>query len=304
MSKPGKELPIATPAEPLSKAEWNFDDIPESELRACVYWEYARESGFLRDLKNRCQSPETRQMTNAQAWKWVGFDIEKVQALGPVNEVFLRGFFFSPTEDRSEGRHPDAPPINGRFPCPWQDLPADERACRSKIREERESIPLVPFERAFGFFARELANHIERQQRENTHGPKTPVPVPVSEKLFFAGGAEIGLFQIEWGSYTNEELRAGFGRWVAANRPPKSPPPDHRGEKPRDLRVALDRLGMMRLRHRYGWREMATRCPEARRAFADYEWSKERQKAEKMFQKLFPTFPKEKPRSWPQARAS
>jgi len=37
----------------LSPLEWNFDNVPESELIACYYWEYARESAFLREFKNR-----------------------------------------------------------------------------------------------------------------------------------------------------------------------------------------------------------------------------------------------------------
>ena len=28
----------------LSKEEWNFDDVPDNELVACCYWEYARVS--------------------------------------------------------------------------------------------------------------------------------------------------------------------------------------------------------------------------------------------------------------------
>ncbi len=33
--------------------EWDFDSIPDSELVACCYWEYARESAFITeaDLK-------------------------------------------------------------------------------------------------------------------------------------------------------------------------------------------------------------------------------------------------------------
>jgi hypothetical protein len=33
----------------LSPLEWNFEQVPDGELVACCYWEYARESAFIRD---------------------------------------------------------------------------------------------------------------------------------------------------------------------------------------------------------------------------------------------------------------
>ena len=33
----------------FSPLDWNFDNVPENELVACCYWEYARESAFIRD---------------------------------------------------------------------------------------------------------------------------------------------------------------------------------------------------------------------------------------------------------------
>ena len=37
----------------LDSKVWNFDAVPDGELKACCYWEYARESAFIRDtLRN------------------------------------------------------------------------------------------------------------------------------------------------------------------------------------------------------------------------------------------------------------
>ena len=38
-----------SPPEPasLTKFDWNFDAVPDNELVACCYWEYARESAFI-----------------------------------------------------------------------------------------------------------------------------------------------------------------------------------------------------------------------------------------------------------------
>jgi hypothetical protein len=38
----------------LSEFDWNFDPVPDNELVACCYWEYARESEFIRGLRQRC----------------------------------------------------------------------------------------------------------------------------------------------------------------------------------------------------------------------------------------------------------
>jgi len=41
--KPATNPP--SPSEtPLEKHEWDFNDVPDAELVACCYWEYARES--------------------------------------------------------------------------------------------------------------------------------------------------------------------------------------------------------------------------------------------------------------------
>src|SRR5216684_7591220 len=33
----------------LPELDWNFDNVPDGELVACCYWEYARESAFIRE---------------------------------------------------------------------------------------------------------------------------------------------------------------------------------------------------------------------------------------------------------------
>jgi hypothetical protein len=45
-----------TPPRQLDWREWNFDKVPDAELLACSYWEYARESVFIRDALGRARS--------------------------------------------------------------------------------------------------------------------------------------------------------------------------------------------------------------------------------------------------------
>jgi hypothetical protein len=41
-------------ASELNEFDWNFDAVPDAELVACCYWEYARESAFIRELRQIC----------------------------------------------------------------------------------------------------------------------------------------------------------------------------------------------------------------------------------------------------------
>lgn len=273
----------------LAVADWNFDAVPDEELVACCLWEYARESAFILDVKRRCVDPRCRQLPNAELTAFVGADIARIQSLGHPAAVFLRGFFFG-RKAPPGSKHRQAPPITGSFPGPWQALNPGERHQRSHIAGDRERIPLLPFERAYPFFASWIAEHVETRRKVTGK--------PVRPSLFTPSG-EVGVFTINWAAFTNEELRDGFQRWLKSNRPAQQPAPDGRGRKPRDWRVALERLAMMRLLHHFALREMPAKAPAAWRQFAKREWYKERKRAGEMFHKLFPFLPAtDQPISW------
>jgi len=54
------------PNPKFSPHDWNFDTVRDDELLACCYWECARESAFIRDVKTRCAGQKWRKMTNFQ----------------------------------------------------------------------------------------------------------------------------------------------------------------------------------------------------------------------------------------------
>jgi hypothetical protein len=59
-------------------------------------------------------------------------------------------------------------------------------------------------------------------------------------------------------------------------------------------------LGMMRVLRHFRLGEMRERFPAGWKAFAGFEWYKERKRARATFKKLFPFLPKtERPLSWP-----
>jgi len=41
------QMNLSAPKTVISELDWNFDNVPDNELAACCYWEYARESAFI-----------------------------------------------------------------------------------------------------------------------------------------------------------------------------------------------------------------------------------------------------------------
>ena len=296
----------------LSAWDWNFDSVPDSELMGCCYWEYARESTFIREVRRR----------SLEAWRtgghWDGglnTDLITLQSIEYAAEVFLRGFSFEPDvayqiadPKAPHYRHPEAPPITGSFPQPWQSLAAAERACRARIRTDREAIPLVPFKRGYAFFAEDIARWYKNRRASAAEGEEI-------HPSLFSAGAEIGVVEIQWGAFTNDELVNGFRKWVKANRPQQFPKPSGRGHKPGDWRAKLTRLAVMRLLSRYTPKQiLGTRLTKpvgecqpihgTKQFTADKwadatKWHDARREARRIFQQLLPFLPKDElPLSW------
>jgi hypothetical protein len=154
----------------LNELDWNFDGVPENELVACCYWEYARESEFivarLKAYRKNwyCAGGE---MSDSIRKFWD--DIERIQSIGYRSEVFVRGCVFEPgqvwqSHDREKPnfRHPHAPPITGSFPAPWQSLSKEERGCRAHIRNDVEQNQIIPVKLAHWSWAKEIARECQQ----------------------------------------------------------------------------------------------------------------------------------------------
>jgi hypothetical protein len=321
---------IKSTAEDLAQFDWNFDGVPDKELVACCYWEYARESAFIRGT-----------LLQYRDWwlaggKWdkdtddLDARLERIQSLGHPSDVFVRGCAFPPyivrqSEHPEEPnyRHPDAPPITGSFPTPWQSLSEAERKFRAHIRSHVEQFQIVPVKLAHWFWAKEIARECQRaadkqhEQRKaweqkyihkdakgnfvtEANAPAAPEFEPLRPRIRW-GVRETLMVDIAWECFTNDEIVNYFRKWVKYARPKEIPKPDDKGRnKTRDWRVALERLGMMRLLHAWKLRDMPAKCPEAWKLYGKREWYKERKRADEMFHRLFPFLSKsERPLSWP-----
>jgi hypothetical protein len=323
--------------ETFSELDWDFDRVPDSELVACCFWEYARESDFIRGLRRRCLDPKWREMTNSEFWEYCGHDVEKIQSIGYESEVILRGFFFEPVikyqsvdSELPDYRHADAPPISGSFPHPWQSLSALERSSRSDIRSARAGIHPVPFKRGSRHDARDIAQWADarwnqtfsmfRKVQSDNPGAteedlaekgKLPRFSGVQPSLYWEGGTEVTVVAIDWSTFTNDEIATYFRSWVKANRPKHLMSTSGRGHKPNDWRTKLTRLAVMRLLSRFT--PLAIVDPRrdsfpavwgtrqfSRAKWRDVtKWHEARREARKIFHEIFPVLPKdEDPLSW------
>jgi hypothetical protein len=288
----------------LSEQDWNFDNVPCSELVACCYWEYARESAFIRGLRQRCWECQRSLYLKGQWWnesedKKIHADLQKVQSIGYPAEVFLRGFFHPP-----DGVLPDVRPLKpdeihhltASFPKPWLELAIGERAYRSKINSDVEAGQRVPFTRGFFLHVNDIAKlgpsqSWTRKQLLESH-----------PSVIYGSGVEMAVVGIDWSAFTNEEIVNCFRKWVKANRPPDIPVPNKQGHKRISDRVKLERLAVMRLLHRCKVAELRTLCPGAWKRYdtPNRRWRKDVEKAYAHFQELFPFLDKnEFPLSWP-----
>jgi hypothetical protein len=155
------------PPPPIEPGDWNFDSIPDHHLIACCYWEYARESTFLRGFKSRCVEANRNLKPFVEAFELCGKDARRVLSIGDVANSFLLGFGFEPNPAPSGTQAglaapkpgaggPAAPkpgphdPITGNFPASWQSLSAAERDYRAHLAAGATSRHEPPFQRASG----------------------------------------------------------------------------------------------------------------------------------------------------------
>lgn len=287
----------------LVELDWNFENVPDKELVACVLWEYARESAFIRDVRQRC----------IQNWNEGGglderlsADLSKIHGIGPFMEVLTRGVHCAPGERRISDMQRDTLVTNS-FPAPWQTLPEDEREFRVRVLLSAGWYPATPFERAGTGDVRDIADQLEARWKEvysEYYRVREAYPEESEVQLTAQGrlkpfqefpvsilreeGKQVTAVAINWARFTNDEIVQWFRKWVKANRPKGVSRPDGKGRnKERDWRVALERLGMMRLLHRMTLGEIEAKFPKAWKFYEKREWYKERKRAGERFGGLF-----------------
>src|ERR1035437_9461545 len=91
----------------FSALDWNFDAVLDSELVACCYWEYARESVGIREVHRRSFETDFWEKTDLMHDPVVG----GITSLSFRRCAVFRGNFFQ----------------KRFFPLPWQSLSGEVR---------------------------------------------------------------------------------------------------------------------------------------------------------------------------------
>jgi hypothetical protein len=328
--------PLPTPPT-LLENEWNFDEarVPAPELEVCCYWEYARESEFIRNVRERFRAMANWTMDFAGQQEWVGTNFRKIEASigrtaflfqGDVRDfdsnTWLKMGALSP---RPRNPAPPEPPPESKtcfkivaspFPEPWQSIPRDVRVILVKTAAPLSAL-LPAFRWASRFYARQMADLCEAQNPPpNEPAKKWGFPLRTSMKpggiqeefwgnkpreerpsRLFANGEERLIVEIDWGRFTNEQIVACFEKWVRVHQPKNVDRPDGRGQKKIEWRVALERLGVMRAMNAYEHPD--GNFLETVKKGARKTRRLDHQRARETFRKLFPFLPEgEEPIHW------
>jgi hypothetical protein len=273
----------ATPADGFNVRDpknWRFDsgDVPDSELVSCCFWEYARESAFIRDTVAKHRAlvgkygygnpvPATSEV------KEVSRAMNAIQVSDkPTPHILGNSLSHVFGEDDS----------SNCFPTAWQLLTTEERARIANMANEKSSAFLVETGPV-------ILSALARQAESD-------LPDGARPSLNWYDGETLTL-RIAWRYYRNEELAAKFQKWALKNRPAQYPElPPKGGHKSIDWRMKLRDLGVMRLLNKFTVGVLPLPAPqgypEAARYFARWkehsQWSAARKRALNHFRELLP----------------
>jgi hypothetical protein len=297
----------------LSELDWNFDTVPDNELALCCLWEYARESAFIRKIRNESKgrSVEAVRM-KLPAKEYIEFverDFKKAW-----NVLLRSAIFFQEGIYGFEGDENFVSP----FPRPWQSLSQYEQSLLlENFRVDANKIIGFPgfrrsnpgrlvaltkkfkpksLDEVFGENGRNGKDGI-RNYFHSGHKLRSVCP------NYILGGLEVLLVEIDWAGFTNEQLVEEFAGWLKENNPPDISRPDQRGRSRISERIKLERLAIMRLLHTFTLAELRTTCPSAWKHYnsRNRRWCKDLEMAFAHFRELFPFVPQDEfPSSWPQ----
>lgn len=308
-------------------AEWDFSRIPDSELIACCHWEYARESTTIKMMAdlNWCstrqiwhreeykQNPELQKKHEESATiiknraKSVKFNFDAFMAKFWRTDYPWLGIYDALTRYVREGA------------LAWQNLPKHLRnALVQKVTETSMLHSMCmssvgELEELWKANSAELLEVRSRVRDENDDSefcaliadtaPIQPSPLEGKQRQEKVTAA----LTIDFSRYTDSEITDAFISWLKKQRPKKwrhprrvLPGASQRGRKLVEYRVALERLGLMRLLHWHGPAEIRDEFPEAWKKYRHKEndFRREVREAAKFFRALFPFLPRrERPES-------
>jgi len=311
----------------LSELDWNFDDVPDNELVACCYWEFARESatiGLAADVNwSRVRSiwkkeeyernPKVKAEDEQEASRIEG----RAKAAGFHYAAFAERFWA--TDLSAVAIYESLTNWARSGVRPWSKLPKKTRAHLVAAVSKRDFLQALSpasvgeLEQLWNANRSEL-DKVRSRPRTDYDDSEDVALLWESECIALSGEAKdppagklAVAFTVDFARFTDGEILAQFKLWLKAKRPqPWTRPlrvlPDSRqkGRKLIEYRVALERLGLMRLLHWHSPAELRRELPEAWAKYAKKkaDFRREVRQACKFFRRLFPFLPtQERPAS-------
>ena len=312
--------------DPLSPEDWNFDSVADGELIACCLWEYARESRTIKmaadvhwchvrhishreeyatNFDRRREDDEEARRINARILA-AGFNYDAFCEEFWSTDFPLIKIYNSVVEYVRDGV------------LPWQKLRAEARSHFTKqVTDSWVLRPLAPatvgeLETVWlknGEPLLEIRQRIRPPQDDSEEAAlwEECEPVTQPKDKAKAPGQMIAALTVDFCRFTDQEITEQFRLWLLEHRPADSQRPQRvfpgarrRGRKLIEYRVALERLGLMRLLHWRSPSELRDELPEAWKKIRTKErdFRREIREARKFFRRLFPFLPEtERPES-------
>jgi hypothetical protein len=304
----------------ITENDWNFDLVPDQEIVACCLWEYARDSSTIRHAAGT-RWCNVRHIINRERYKTnpiakiedderaaqilrqaeaSGFDYDKFSDQYWASDLaFLRIYDFI-LDHCYEGA------------LTWNSLPQKTKAFIVKKTLESDlfrpaSLCMVgELERIWEQNSKDLQEIRAKPRPENDDSEDCALcaesqVVAISEEESTAlTGKVAAAFTVDFARFTDKEILAAFKTWVQSNRPaqwktPKRifPGAKQKGRKLVEYRVAVERLGLMRILHYIYPSEMRHHLPKAWRKYGPKRlmFRRELREATKFFHRLFPFLP-------------
>jgi hypothetical protein len=274
--------------DPLRREDWNFDLLPNEELIACCFWEYARESRTIkmaadvhwchvRHIWHRqeyADSPDRKREDDEEA--------ERIERRASAVRFNYDEFFeeFWNTEF----------PLIKIYDCvvkhvregalAWQLLPTEARRdLTNQVAEYGILRPIAPATvgelETLWLRNSEWLHDLRQMDRPPYDDSEEAALWDESEPVTQADAAKAGgevsaALTVDFSRFTDSEITEEFRAWLSEHRPAHCKSPTRvfpgtrqRGKKLIEYRVALERLGMMRLLHWRSPTQLRQEMPEA-----------------------------------------
>ena len=267
---------IVEVVERIDRLEWDFSTVPAGEECGCCYFEWARESSY---IKKELDHP-------APDFFGSPANMESKQRKSLENSHIVHAL---PGRSFSD-RYFDKPWL--RKPPAWRaDFCQRLKKCWNGLNFARSLD-----KRRFGGFHVGMSPYFNRKlwtgDEMRCFDPKS--------------GFETLMVTINWNDLYDSEVIEEFTKWIRGEeaRPKNIGQRDAKGKnKDQTWQVYLERLAIMRLRHHYTFAEIAYLLParwaDKEKFQSPSEAGRERRSALQTFFELYPFLPKQtKPLSW------